>query len=66
MWVRGIIGTVLCVVGGVWVAQGTGALHGSGMTGHGQYTALGTIVIVIGLVMVIWADQARRSHQKQA
>jgi hypothetical protein len=48
------------------VAQGTGALHGSGMTGHGQYTALGTVVIVIGLVMVIWADQARRSHQKQA
>ena len=56
MWVRGIIGAVLCVVGAVWVAQGTGALRGSAMSGHGQYTAWGIVVIVIGLVMMAWAN----------
>lgn len=66
MWVRGIVGVVLCLVGAVWVAQGTGALHGSGMSGHGQYTVLGALVIVIGLLMLVWADRARRSHKRQA
>jgi protein-S-isoprenylcysteine O-methyltransferase Ste14 len=66
VWVRGIVGVVLCLVGAVWVAQGTGALHGSGMSGHGQYTVLGALVIVIGLLMLVWADRARRSHKRQA
>jgi hypothetical protein len=36
------------------------------MSGHGQYTALGVVVIVIGLAMVLWANRARRSHKRQA
>ncbi len=66
VWVRGIIGAVLCVVGAVWVAQGTGALRGSAMSGHRQYTAWGIVVIVIGLAMMVWANRARRSHKRQA
>ena len=65
VWVRGIIGAVLCLVGAVWVAQGTGALRGSAMSGHGQYTVLGVVVIVIGLAMVLWANRARRSHKRR-
>jgi uncharacterized membrane protein YhiD involved in acid resistance len=65
MWVRGIIGAVLCLVGGVWVAQGTGALHGSGMSGHGQYAVLGVVVIVAGLLALAWANRARRSRSGQ-
>ncbi|HVB00540.1 MAG TPA: hypothetical protein VNE42_04685 [Acidimicrobiales bacterium] len=62
MWVRGIIGVVLCLIGAVWIAQGTGALHGSGMSGHGQYAVLGVVVIAIGLVLLMWAKHVRRSR----
>jgi len=62
MWIRGIIGVVLCLIGAVWIAQGTGALHGSGMSGHGQYAVLGVVVIAIGLVMLMWARNVRRNR----
>ena len=29
MWTRGVIGVVLCLVGLVWIGQGTNALSGS-------------------------------------
>jgi hypothetical protein len=60
VWTRGFVGLVLCIVGGVFVAQGTGALHGSGMTGHGQYAVLGAALIVIGLGLVVWAIRVRK------
>ena len=41
MWARGIIGLALCVLGGVWIFQGIGVMHGSSMTGHSQYAVWG-------------------------
>jgi len=52
MWIRAGIGVVLCLVGAVWIAQGSGAMHGSMMTGHGQYTALGVVAVIGGLVLI--------------
>jgi hypothetical protein len=37
MWVRGVIGIVLCAVGTVWILQGTKVIHGSGMSGQGKW-----------------------------
>jgi hypothetical protein len=65
VWSRGIVGFVLCLVGVVWVAQGTGAMHGSGMSGHGQYALLGAVVIVIGLAMLVWAGRVRRGRAQK-
>jgi hypothetical protein len=63
MWTRGVIGVVLCLVGAVWVAQGTNALGGSKMmSGHGGYAVLGGIVIVIGLALLGWAWRIRRGR----
>jgi hypothetical protein len=59
MWIRGILGIVLIVVGGGWIAQGSGAMHGSMMTGHSQYTALGVVVVLIGLGLIGWAWRLR-------
>ena len=61
MWTRGIAGIVLCLVGAVWIAQGTGALGGSVMSGKGQYTALGVVVVAIGLSLLVWAALVRRA-----
>jgi hypothetical protein len=65
VWARGIVGIVLCLVGAVWVAQGTGAMRGSGMSGHGEYAVLGVVVIVIGLALLGWANHVRRSRMKR-
>ena len=59
LWVRGVLGIVLIAIGGVWIAQGSGKMHGSTMTGHSQYTGLGVVVVVIGLGLLVWAWRLR-------
>jgi len=59
MWVRGVIGIILIAVGGVWIAQGSGKMHGSVMTGHSQYTALGVVAVVLGVALIGWALRLR-------
>ena len=65
MWTRGVAGIVLCLVGAVWIAQGTGALGGSVMSGKGQYTALGVIVVAIGVALLVWAALVRRGRTRE-
>jgi uncharacterized membrane protein YidH (DUF202 family) len=61
MWTRGVIGVVLCLVGLVWIGQGTNALSNSKlMSGHGQYTALGVVLLLVGLGFLVWAVRVRR------
>ena len=55
MWWRAALGLVALAVGGLWIGQGVGAVKGSFMTGHSQYTILGVIVAVIGLALIGWA-----------
>jgi hypothetical protein len=64
VWIRGIIGVVCCAVGAVWIAQGSGAMHGSGMSGHGQFAVLGAAAVVVGVTLVVWAGSIwrRQAH----
>ena len=62
MWTRGVIGIVFCLAGAVWIAQGTNALHGSGMSGHGVWAVLGIVLIVLGLALLTWAWRIRGKH----
>jgi hypothetical protein len=48
IWVRGILGVVALLLGVVWILQGLNVIHGSGMSGHGQFAVLGLIVAVLG------------------
>jgi hypothetical protein len=66
VWSRGIIGGILCLAGAVWIAQGAGATHGGGMSGHGQYVILGVIVFIIGSALVVWAGRIRRARGRQS
>ncbi len=60
MWTRGVIGVVFCLAGLVWIGQGTNALSNSKlMSGHGQYTALGVVVLLVGLALLAWAVRIR-------
>ncbi len=64
MWSRGIAGVVLSLVGAVWIGQGTNALHGSGMSGHQQWTVTGAVLLVIGLALLAWAWLIRRNRTR--
>jgi hypothetical protein len=60
VWIRGIAGIVLCALGALWIAQGSGAMHGSGMSGHSQFALLGVVVVIVGLALLVWAVLIRR------
>ncbi|MGA3149647.1 MAG: hypothetical protein ABSF33_19565 [Acidimicrobiales bacterium] len=67
MWARGIVGIVLCLTGLVWIGQGTDVISNSKlMSGHGQYTLLGVVVLVIGLALVVWAARVRKERSASA
>jgi hypothetical protein len=60
---RGIVGVVLVVIGGVWIAQGTGALGGSFMTGQGLWTVIGLVAVLFGIALLVGVARARRSQE---
>ena len=57
--IRGIIGTLLCLAGVVFILQGLNVLHGSVMSGRGGYTVLGAVVLALGAVLLVWARRRR-------
>jgi hypothetical protein len=59
MRVRVVIGVVLCLAGLVWIAQGTNIMHGSAMSGHGQWTVIGAVLFLIGVTQLAWAWRIR-------
>ena len=60
MYKRLIPGVVLVLLGALWIAQGTNAVGGSGMSGHSQYAVLGAVVAVVGIALLLWAYTVRR------
>jgi hypothetical protein len=60
MGVRGFAGAVLLLIGGIWFAQGTNLLKGSPMTGHGQWTVAGAVLLVAGVALILWDVRVRR------
>ena len=65
MWTRGIAGVVLLLVGALSIAQGTDAVHGSGMSGHGQWAIIGAVVALIGLALLAWAWRIRSDRTRE-
>lgn len=59
MWVPRVIGLVLIALGGVWIAQGVGALHGSVMTGRPGYTVLGVLLVLGGVALLVLGLRGR-------
>ena len=64
MWWRAAVGLVALVVGGIWIGQGVGAVHGSFMTGHSQYTGLGVVLGLGGLGMLAWSLRVRAGARR--
>jgi len=66
MLARRILGVVLVAIGGVWIAQGSGVLHGSFMTGQGLWTVIGVIAVLFGISLLVGvARQRKRVDEEQ-
>jgi hypothetical protein len=63
--IRVIIGVVLVVIGGVWIAQGTGALGGSFMSGEGVWAVIGVIVGLFGVALLVGRMRERRRTDEE-
>ena len=64
VWIRGIAGVVVCALGAVWIAQGSGAMHGSGMSGHEPFALLGGAAVIVGLALLVWAARIHRRRTR--
>ena len=65
MWVRLVAGIVMLALGGVWIAQGTGHLHGSFMTGEGIWTVIGALVALAGVMILSGIARDRRRARNE-
>ena len=64
MRVRVLTGIVMLGLGVVWIAQGSGRLHGSFMTGEGIWTVIGAFVVLAGIMLLTGAARDRRRAQQ--
>ncbi len=60
-----IISILLILVGGVWILQGTSIIGGSLMTGQSQWTIIGSIAALLGIVMLVFANRRRAPVQEK-
>jgi len=63
-WGRVLAGVLCLLMGSVWIAQGTGHLSGSFMTGETQWTVIGALVVVAGIALLAWAARAAKRNQR--
>jgi len=56
---RIIGGVLLFLLGGLWIGQGVGAVHGSFMTGHAVWAVIGAVVALFGIALLAGARRAR-------
>jgi hypothetical protein len=59
MWIRGVIGVVLCLAGVVWIGQGANLIGGSFMSGQGLWLGIGCVCLVGGLGLLVGAWRLR-------
>ena len=55
MVTRVVLAITLLVVGGVWILQGLDVLGGYGMSGHIEWTVIGTILVVVAIALLVGA-----------
>ena len=66
IWVRVVGGALLFLVGLVWVLQGSGATGASGgMNGQAEWTLIGMVVAVVGLVLLAGGIRRLRTANRR-
>ncbi len=66
MWVRGVVGILLCAAGTVFILQGTKVIEGSTMSGEGKWAVIGAVMVVVGLTCLVWAASRYRKGSAES
>lgn len=56
-----VFGILLILAGGIWILQGINLLGGSFMSGQSQWTLIGSVVLVVGVILVAVSRRKRSS-----
>jgi hypothetical protein len=59
--VLNVVGGLMILMGLVWILQGINILPGSFMTGQTQWAVNGTILAIIGAILVYFANRKPRA-----
>jgi hypothetical protein len=58
-WTLILVGTLLILVGFVWILQGAGVIGGSFMTGSSRWLVIGVICVLIGVPVAVQGSRRR-------
>lgn len=61
-WVSLVVGSLLALIGLVWIGQGLGLIGGGFMSGNGIWAVIGLVMGVIGGLVVIRALHVRQAR----
>jgi hypothetical protein len=59
-----IAGTLLVLMGAIWILQGFNILPGSFMTGQIQWAVYGGIAVAAGIVLLVVANRRRNGGER--
>ncbi len=54
-----IVGVLLIIMGIVWILQGINILPGSFMTGQLRWAVFGSLAVIVGILVVVFANKKR-------
>ncbi len=60
-----IIGILLALMGAVWFLQGINILPGSFMTGQSQWAIYGSIAVIAGIGLLVFANRGGTSPPRR-
>ena len=61
IWPLRVLGGLGCLIGIVWILQGTNVLPGSFMTGNSFWTGMGALSFAIGTGVIVLSQRLARS-----
>lgn len=62
MALRILFGVTLLLIGVVWFFQGIGTIKGYGMTGHAEWSVIGSVLIVVAIGLLAGARKLREGE----
>ena len=54
-----IVGIILVLLGGLWIAQGSNLLAGSVMSGQSMWLWIGVVVAIVGVAVLVWTNRRK-------
>ena len=54
-----IVGIILVLLGGLWIAQGSNLLAGSVMSGQSMWLWIGVVVAIVGVALLVWTNRRK-------